>query len=170
VAALAASRTASALPAGSREATEALALCQLADTHRGPGRVELLTRGLELAEAGLRADPRDGLAHFALFCNLGRRLQGTGFRITMPFEIGRAVGALDDALALAPDDPDVMTAKGALLIELPGLLGGDPGGGEQWLRRALALDPEHALARWYLNELLAHRSAGADAPALRVSR
>jgi len=159
-----------ALPPGSPEAAEALALCERADRHRGAGRVELLTRGLELAEARVRLDPRDPLAHFALFCNLGRRVQATGLGITMAFDVLRARRALDRALALAPDDPDVLTAKGVLTIELPRLLGGDPAGGEQWFRRALAQNPQHELAHWYLTDLLARRGAGPEAAALQASR
>ena len=47
-------------------------------------------------------------------------------------------------------DPDVLTAKGAVLLALPGLLGGDAREGERWLRRALARDPQHCAARAYL--------------------
>jgi hypothetical protein len=43
-----------------------------------------------------------------------------------------------------------MTAKGALLIELPRFFGGDADEGEAWLRRALAIAPGHATARAYL--------------------
>lgn len=161
---------ADALPPGSPEAGEALALCESADRHRGAERVEILTRGLELAEARVRLDPADPLAHFALFCNLGRRVRVTGFGITMPFEVLRALRALDSALALAPDDPDVLTAKGALTIELPRLLGGDPDGGEQWFRRALAQDPNHERARSYLADVLARRGAEREPAALQASR
>src|SRR4029077_12010215 len=34
-----------------------------------------LARGLDRAEQAVRADPRDAVAHFAVFCNLGKRLE-----------------------------------------------------------------------------------------------
>jgi hypothetical protein len=120
-----------------------------------------LTRGLEAAAAAVDADPHDALAHFALFCNLGRRAQTPGAGFTGPFAIYRALRALDTALELAPDDADVTVAKGVLLLQLPSLLGGDEARGEQCLRRALVLDPNHGPARGYLADVLARRG-GAD--------
>jgi hypothetical protein len=157
------SPAARAMPPGSPEAAEALALCERADRHVGSGRVELLDRGASLAEARVAADPRDALAHFAVFCNLGRRMQGSGFGIGTPFEMLHALRALDAALALAPDDPDVLTAKGAITLELPRLFGGDPDGAEAWFRRALERDPTHARAREYLDCVLGHRTAAVSA-------
>jgi Flp pilus assembly protein TadD len=148
-----------ALPPGSPEAQESFALCQLADARPDEDRVQLLTRGQALAELALRADDHDGLAQLSLFCNLARRIQTSGPSLLRPFEMLRALQALDRAVALAPADPDVLTAKGALLVQLPRLLGGDLERGEQWLRRALAVDPHHDVARSYLDDTLARRAA-----------
>ena len=142
---------AGAFPAGSDRARQAFDLCQQADVERDDAsRVRMLTHGLALAEVAVGEDDADALGHFALFCNLARRLRHDGLRLGSPFEMMRVLRALDRAVALAPVDPDVMTAKGALLIELPPLLGGDADEGEAWLRRALAIAPEHATARAYL--------------------
>jgi hypothetical protein len=127
-------------------------LCQRAETESHDVRVETLTHGLAIAQAAVAADERDGLAQFALFCNLARRIRQGGLRLGSPFEVMRALRALDRAVALAPTDADVMTAKGALLIELPTFLGGDAEEGETWLRRALAIAPDHATARAYLRD------------------
>jgi hypothetical protein len=35
----------------------------------------VLTRGLDLAEEAVRADSQDAVAHFAVFCNLGKHLE-----------------------------------------------------------------------------------------------
>jgi hypothetical protein len=148
---------AGALPPGSSRAREAFALCQLAEQQSGDARVELLTRGLDLAEAAVDADARDALAHFALFCNLGRRVQSGGLGLTGPFAIYRALRALDVALELAPDDADVLAAKGVILLQLPPFLGGDETRGEQCLRRALSLDPNLGSARAYLADVLVRR-------------
>ena len=162
---LSALRVASATPPGSLDARRAMDLCERAETQADDDRVEALTRGLALAEAAVAADERDGLAQFALFCNLARRVRGAGIGLSSPFEVVRAIRALERAVVLAPSDPDVMTAKGALLIELPPLLGGDAAEGRAWLRRALAVAPDHATARAYLGADL-----GADAAVRRASR
>ena len=141
-----------AMPPGSPSAKQAMSSCKLAQQQTGPARVELLTRGLEMAEAAVDADANDALAQFALFCNLGRRIQATGVHLAAALEVFRARRALDTALALAPNDPDVVAAKGALLVELPRALGGDESEGEACLRRALTLDPHHDVARGYLAE------------------
>ena len=55
-------------------------------------------------------------------------------------------------IALAPDDPDLLVAKGALLLELPWFLGGDAKQGEGLLRAALAKDPSNPVVRRYLSK------------------
>src|SRR4030095_6421787 len=57
-------------------------------------------------------------------------------------ELGRVRREIDMTLALAPDYPAALAAKGEMLVELPRLLGGDPQEGERLLRRAVALDPD----------------------------
>jgi cytochrome c-type biogenesis protein CcmH/NrfG len=161
---LALARAAAAQPSATSATEEAVALCRLA-ADPGPGQVGLLTRGLAIAEAAVRADPGDGRAHFAVFCNLGRRARAVGGAFH-PFEVARALHELDTAVRLAPDDPDVTAAKGAVLVDLPPLLGGDPAAGERWLRRALVLDPHNREARDYLAAALSRR--GADEEARRV--
>ena len=55
---------------------------------------------------------------------------------------GRVQKEIDIALALAPDYPAALAAKGEMLVELPRLFGGDLQEGERLLRRAVALDPD----------------------------
>jgi cytochrome c-type biogenesis protein CcmH/NrfG len=157
----------SALGAGPSAAAQALALCQLAEQQTAEARDDFLTRGLALAESAVRADPGDGRAHFAVFCNLGRRVQAAGLSVFHLLEIVRALDELEAAVRLAPDDPDVAAAKGAVLANLPPLLGGDATAGEQWLRRALALDPHHREARAYLAAALSRRGAEDEARRVR---
>jgi len=139
-----------AVPAGRPEAVDALALCHAAARLEGAARFEALERGLALATAALAADERDAAAHFATFCTLGRLVELRGLSVLRPFEALRALDELDATLRLAPDDPDVLTAKGAALLRLPRVLGGDADAGRAWLRRALARDPGHCAARAYL--------------------
>ena len=141
---------AGAVPAGQPAALDALALCRAAERLKGAARQQSLEQGLALAAAAVAADGRDAAAHFATFCTLGRLVQIRGLDPWRPFEAFRALDELEAAVRLAPDDPDVMAAKGATLLLLPRLLGGDPGEGRVWLRRALARDPHHCAASAYL--------------------
>ena len=61
--------------------------------------------------------------------------------------IRRVRREIDRTLALTPNAPGVLTAKGVMLLELPGVLGGDPPEGERLLRRALEIEPTFAEAR-----------------------
>ena len=123
---------------------QALELCDAADSAPPSDRAAILTRGLERAEEAVEANPRDATAHFAVFCNLGKRTdlrrRTHGF-LGLLGDVGRARREIEEALILAPDDPAALVAKGQMLTELPRLLGGDPAEGERLLRRAAALDP-----------------------------
>ena len=54
--------------------SDAVTLCHEADQVSGAERSAVLARGLSRAEEAVRANPRDAVAHFAVFCNLGKRL------------------------------------------------------------------------------------------------
>src|SRR5262245_13674305 len=112
------------LPSSPR-ADEALALCRSAEQASGAARETLLARGRTLAEDAVKDDDADATAHFALFCTLGRQMQ---LRTASPFtlaEMRRLRREIDRTLELAPRSVDALTAKGALLLELPWILGGD---------------------------------------------
>lgn len=125
------------------EAREALAICQRADVVPPQERTALLAFGLARAEIAVRADPRDAAAHLAIFCNLGKQLRTrSGWGLLTAFgDVGRARRELDAALALAPDYPGALAAKGQMLSELPRFLGGDRQEAVRLLRRAVELDP-----------------------------
>jgi len=148
-------------------AEESLALCKQGDVLTGGERAIRLSRGLELAERAASLDPRDARAHLAIFCNLGKHMQASGAGISSLFSLARLKHEIDRSFELAPDDGDVLAAKGAFLVELPRALGGDPIEGERLLRAALALDPENGDTRHYLAEALHLRGAdgAAHAPA-----
>jgi len=113
--------------------------------------VAVLARCLARAEEAVKADPRDAGAHFAVFCNLGKRLDmerhGGGLFATLG-DLHRVQREIDITLALAPDYPAALAAKGEMLLELPRLFGGDPREGERL--RAVALDPDDPRVRLML--------------------
>jgi tetratricopeptide (TPR) repeat protein len=136
-----------------RRIDESLALCAAADELAPEARRPVLARGLALADAALALDERSARAHFAVVCNLGKStsLGGVGFGTFR--NVYRLQREIDVTLALAPDDPEALTAKGALLMRLPAWLGGDRDEAVRWLRRALAVDPHNQTARAYLDEV-----------------
>lgn len=136
-------------------ADEALQICHLAEHASGAARAALLREGLRLAEVAVRANDADARAHFAVFCNLGKRVDDEGIRLGSLGAVRRLRGEIDRAMELAPDDADIVAAKGAFLVELPEMLGGDDELGQQLLRRALTLDSDNDGARLYLSRAAA---------------
>lgn len=150
---------------GGSLAEEALALCHAA-TRRDVVREDVLARGLALAEAAVARDEADARAHLAVFCNLGRITRSRGVGLGTLADVRRLVRIIEVAARLSPDDPDVLAARGALLVELPRMLGGDPSTGEKLLRRALALAPANCEAAAHLARALAARGVAGEAAAL----
>jgi hypothetical protein len=148
---------------GSARAGEALALCHTADRTTGTEKEALLERGLALAEEAVVADGGDARAHFALFCNLGRQMQLRPLSPGTLFNTPRLRREIDRTLELAPRSIDALTAKGALLLELPRPLGGDLKAAERFLRQALELDSGFPYALFTLARVLAARSAPDEA-------
>lgn len=168
--ALAPSLPVRAEPAGSATAKESLVVCGQVDELSAADKPIALARGLQLAEDAVAADDHDAKAHFALFCNLGKQMQVTGISFRSWSNFRRLRRELDTTLALAPNDPDALAAKGALLLHLPRLLGGDAVESERLLRQALAVEPDNGPARRYLAEALEDRGASDQARALLASR
>jgi tetratricopeptide (TPR) repeat protein len=152
----------STLP-GSTRGQEALDLCMAAERASENAKESILARGLALAETAVETDDTDAKAHLAVFCNLGRQMQLQGLNLGSLAGVRRLRKEIDRALALAPNSPDVLTAKGAFLAELPGFLGGDLDEAEHLLRRAIAADRGFAHAHLSLAEVLAAREARDEA-------
>jgi hypothetical protein len=147
-------------------ARSAIVLCQQAD-QAAPGepRAAVLRMGLQRAEQALLAAPADPVAHFAVFCNLGKQLatnQRAGWFARLG-SIRRVRKEIDVALALAPDYVEALAAKGALLVQLPAALGGDLTEGKHLLRRAVALQPADAQVRAMLAATLRDRGHDGEA-------
>jgi tetratricopeptide (TPR) repeat protein len=153
---LACASAVSADDAGTQRTREAWAICQSTAQTDPVRRVGELERGIALATEAIEARPRDAHAHFALFCNQAKQLELAGLSWRSLERLRRAKASLEQALALAPDDPDILAAKGEMLRQLPRLLGGDTDEAERLFRRALARDPDHLASRLFLAKLLVH--------------
>jgi hypothetical protein len=153
-------------PSAAAAVRDALASCEAADDVPVAERVVMLARGLRRAEDAVELDPRDASAHFAMFCNLGKRMQMRRQTVgvaAMPIDLARARREIDSALELAPSYPAALAAKGQMLIELPRLLGGDHVEGVRLLEAAVRLVPDDARMRVMLATSLAADGARAEA-------
>ena len=137
-------------------AREAITICQEADQLPAAERGTMLASGLTRAEEAVQADPQDAGAHFAIFCNLGKGLmERSGWRLFgMLGDLHRARKEIDLALALAPDYTGALAAKGAMLAQLPRLLGGNVEEGARLLQSAVALQPDDPKMRLMLAKVL----------------
>ncbi|HEY8517434.1 MAG TPA: tetratricopeptide repeat protein [Candidatus Binatia bacterium] len=142
---------------GGALAREAVALCMRAVTVQGDERTTLLEQGLAVAERAVAASDRDAKAHFAIFCNLGRKLESEGPSLAALAEVKRVRAAVDRAIALEPNFVDALIAKGAMLVRLPAMLGGDADEGERLIRQAVELAPDYPQARLQLAKVLAEK-------------
>ena len=141
----------------SPSAREALTLCASADGALPAARMSILSLGQQRAEEAVRENPQDPMAHFALFCNLGKRAgirRGALGFFAILGDVGRIRREIDYTLALAPDYPAALAAKGQMLTELPVLFGGDPEKGRRLLQRAASLDPNDSQIRSLLADSL----------------
>lgn len=150
-------------PVGTAISRQAIELCNQAQRSEATEPDETLARSLALADQAIVADERDALAHFARFCALGEQARRSGASLSSLFKVSALRDAVDRTLELAPDFPDALLGKGALLTSLPRLLGGDASEGERLVRRALEIDPEYVGARLFLAETLAGRDEDAAA-------
>lgn len=150
-------------PPGTPLSREAIATCNRAQAAGDDTADQLLTQSLDLAERAVQADDRDALAHFARFCALGEQARRSGASLSSLVKLWALRSAVDRTLELAPDFPDALLGKGALLCSVPGLLGGDPDEGERLVRRAVEIDPDYVGARLFLAERLLERGARAEA-------
>jgi hypothetical protein len=137
---------------------ESLALCTAADMLPLVERRLALVHGLALAEDALARGERSARAHFAVVCSLGKALGLDGVGFGTFGDVSRLRREIDVTLRLEPTHAEALAAKGALLLRLPRLLGGDAVEAERWLRRALAIEPANATARIYLEEIETRRA------------
>ena len=120
-------------------------------------RLSHFQQGQAVAEQAIASDERNANAHFALFCNLGEQLRLDGESVTSVFGFRRMMNELDRTLELNPAHIDAISAKGTLLVKLPGLLGGDVEKGEQLLLQVVKQAPKSVNARLVLAKVRCER-------------
>lgn len=123
-------------------------------------------QGQTLGEQAVASDERSADAHFSLFCNLGEQLRLDGESLSSVFGFRRMVKELDRALELDPAHIDALSAKGTLLVKLPGILGGDSEKGEQLLQQVIRQAPRSVNARLVLARVRSERGRHQEAVAL----
>jgi hypothetical protein len=139
-----------------------MAICEAVErlpAARKAEKLQRLAEGVELGEAAVAADERDGRAHLALGCNLGKQLRLSGLSWRVFGQVRRVQAEIDRAHELAPDNPDVLAAKGQILRELPGALGGNRDAGTKLLARAVEVAPDHVPACLYFARAMADDGA-----------
>jgi tetratricopeptide (TPR) repeat protein len=136
-------------------AHEAMAECSTGRvTQDRASRVSHFEKGRALGEQAVALDDRSAEAHFALFCNLGELMRIDGeLSLTSVMGFRRMVNELDRTLEIAPDHLDALSAKGAFLLRLPSLLGGDREKGEKLLQYVLLKSPQSVNARLSLAKI-----------------
>ena len=123
-------------------------------------------QGQRLGEQAVAADEESADAHFALFCNLGELLRIDGESLNSIFGLRRMMRELDRTLELAPDHMEALSAKGTLLVKLPGILGGDSQEGERLLQQVILQAPKAVNARLALAKVRCEQGQHDEAAAL----
>lgn len=123
-------------------------------------------QGQALGEQAVATNEGSADAHFALFCNLGEQLRLDGESLTSVFGFRRMMNELDRALEIDPRHIDALSAKGTLLVKLPGLLGGDSEKGELLLQHVIKRAPKAVNARLALAKVRCEHGNHQEAVAL----
>jgi tetratricopeptide (TPR) repeat protein len=99
------------------------------------------SEGLALAKRAVEADDANADAHFAVFGNNGRLMLLNG-TTPNPISLLQASIELERTLKLDPNHADALAARGGLYRQLPWVLGGNLDKAEEYLTRAIELNPK----------------------------
>ena len=160
------------IPAIAQSSEGTLSKQALEQCHQGrlakdrDSRVAHYQQGQRLGEQAVAADEGSADAHFALFCNLGELLRIDGETLTSLFGLRRMMKELDRTLEIAPTHLEALSAKGTLLVKLPGLLGGDVKEGERLLQQVIDQAPQAVNARLALARVRCERGRHDEAATL----
>lgn len=160
----------SATPGGPPDAGRAIRICETIDSTPPDERAQRILSAVSLAEQAVKRFPEDPRAQFSLFCSLGRQLETSNNHLRSLFLVRRAHRAVQKALALQPTYVDALVAHGAMLGQLPWMLGGDNERAESLIRRAISLDAAFLPAHRELANLLQAQGRGDEAHLIDVAR
>jgi tetratricopeptide (TPR) repeat protein len=136
--------SAEAEPGGSARGAVELTEAAFVYLHQGDAREEgweeAYQAGIAAAEQAIELAPENANAHYALFCNLGRRLERSG-PLSQAFSVRRLHTLLERTVELDPSHAHAWSALGEMLLRLPWLLGGSEKDGLAALHHAAELDP-----------------------------
>lgn len=159
--------TAMAEPAGTPLPKQALDHCHQGRLAKDRDmRLANFQQGRRVGEQAVAEDEGSADAHFALFCNLGELLRIDGETFTSLFGLRRMMKELDRTLEIAPAHLEALSAKGTLLVKLPGLLGGDVKEGERLLQQVIHQAPQAVNARLALARVRCERGRHDEAAVL----
>ncbi len=115
-------------------------------------RREAYDAGAKAAEQAFLLDDTNADAHFFHAVNLGSaaRLKGVANGAMVVKEMKQCA---QRAIELNPEHPQALQLMGALLIELPWMLGGDEKKAQEYLERAIAADGNYTKARILIAKL-----------------
>ncbi len=110
-------------------------------------REEAYIKGRDWAKRAIEIDSGSAQAHFWYFANGGRlqQLKGIIAGLRMLPELKREI---HKAYKLDPEDVMILDGIGTFYYEVPSIVGGDLKKSEEFLRKAVELDPNYTLA-WY---------------------
>jgi tetratricopeptide (TPR) repeat protein len=160
----------SSTPGAPPSAARAIRICETIDSTAPEKRAEQLAAAIKLADRAATRFPDSPQAQFAVFCSLGRQLETSKNHLQSLFLVRRAHHAIQKALALQPNYIDALVAHGAMMGQLPWMLGGDNDQAESLIRRALSLDPAFLPAYRELASLLQAQGRGEEAHLVDVAR
>ncbi len=110
-------------------------------------------RGRDVARRAIALAPRSPEAHLWYAANLGRWAIAKG-KLRAAFLLGTLQEEIQTILRLDPDNVAGLALAGSFYLETPRLMGGDLAKAEDYLRKALALDPHFTRARVELGRAL----------------
>lgn len=111
-------------------------------------------RGLELGRQAVEANPDGKEGHFYYMANMGALVQSKGMLNSL-WRFRKIKKEMDRTLELAPDWPPILLARAQLLMEMPGIFGGDRQEAMKLCQRVVELDPDHLPTYVTLARLLA---------------
>lgn len=125
----------------------------------------LWEKGMEYGRRAVEVSPAGKEGRFYYMANMGALARERG-ALQSVWKFRKIRKELERTLEIDPDYAPALVAKAQYLTELPGVLGGSEEEAARLYERALRVDPDYGIARYYLAELEARRGRYEQALAL----